>query len=157
MNTARIVHATTPAQLETVRALFREYAEATGACECFEGFAEELAGLPGSYAPPNGRLLIAEVASTPDGCVALRKLAERVCEMKRLYTRPEFRGRKLGRRLAESAIGEARRTGYHVMRLDTLSSMTAALALYRSLDFQTIPRYNDNPSADAIHLELALT
>jgi len=157
VNTARIVHAATPAQLETVRVLFREYAESTGACECFEGFAEELAGLPGRYAPPNGRLLIAEVDSKPAGCVALRKLAEGVCEIKRLYTRPEFRGRKLGRLLAATAIGEARRTGYHVMRLDTLSSMTAALALYRTLGFQTIARYDDNPNANAIHLELALT
>ena len=153
MNESRITPATTPAQIDTVRALFREYAEATGHCECFDGFAEEVAGLPGQYAPPTGQLLLAEVDSQPAGCVALRTLDVGICEMKRLYVRPESRGGGLGRRLAEAVLAEARRIGYRAMRLDTLPSMAAARALYQTLGFRAIPRYNDNPSEGVIYLE----
>jgi ribosomal protein S18 acetylase RimI-like enzyme len=142
--------------MEEVRTLFREYAEATGACECFLGFAKEVAALPGQYAPPAGRLLIAEADSKLVGRVALRKLEGDICEMKRLYVRPDFRTRRFGRHLAESIIAEARRMGYRAMRLDTLPSMAAARALYRSLGFQSIPPYNDNPVAGALYLELKL-
>ena len=157
MSDPRIIPATTPAQIEEVRALFREYAEATGACECFQGFAKEVAELPGQYAPPTGRLLVAEMDSGLAGCVALRKLDGDICEMKRLYVRPGFRGHKLGRQLAETAIVEARRAGYRVMRLDTLPSMVTARALYQLLEFCPIRRYNDNPSKGVIYLELELT
>ena len=152
----RIIAATTPTQIEQARALFREYAEATGHCECFEGFAREVEGLPGQYAPPNGQLLLAEVDSRPVGCVTLRKLDGSICEMKRLYVQPEFRSRKLGRQLAEAIIAAARTLGYRTMRLDTLSMMTAARALYQSLSFHPIPRYNDNPSEGVVYLELRL-
>ncbi len=153
---ARIIPAGTPDQIERVRKLFREYADATRACECFEGFGKEIAGLPGPYGPPAGQLLLAELDGRSAGCVALRKLADGISEMKRLYVRPAFRGRNLGRQLAEAIITEARRIGYRAMRLDTLSSMVAARALYQSLGFRAIPRYNDNPGAGVLYLELKL-
>jgi len=156
VNDPRIIPATTPAQVELVRSLFREYADATGRCECFQGFAKEVAELPGPYAPPTGQLLIAEVDSQAAGCVALRKLDHGVCEMKRLYLRPQFRRRHLGRQLTEAIIAEARSVRYRAMRLDTLPSMVAARALYQKLGFRPIPRYNDNPSAGVIYLELRL-
>jgi len=156
MSETRITPAATLAQIEQAKALFREYRDAIDACECFRGFAEEVAGLPGSYAPPAGQLLVAEVDARPAGCVALRQLGCGICEMKRLYVRPEFRGRKLGRRLAEAIITEARQLGYEAMRLDTLATMNAAQALYRSLGFRRIPAYYNNPSAGVICLELNL-
>ena len=151
---ARIIPAGTPDQIEQVRTLFRQYAEATGARECFHGFAVEVAELPGQYAPPTGRLLLAEVGCRAAGCVALRRLDDQTGEMKRLYVRPEFRGRKLGRQLSEAVLDEAARIGYRAMRLDTLPSMVAALALYEAMGFRSIPRYNENPSAGVIYLEL---
>jgi ribosomal protein S18 acetylase RimI-like enzyme len=152
----RIIPAATPAQVEQARTLFREYAEATGHCECFQGFATEVAGLPGQYAPPGGQLLLLEAAGQPAGCVALRGRGDGIGEMKRLYVRPAFRGRKLGRSLAEAILAEARRLGYRAVRLDTLPSMATARALYQSLGFHAIAPYNDNPSDGVIHLELGL-
>jgi ribosomal protein S18 acetylase RimI-like enzyme len=156
LSEARIVSAGTPEAIKHVRLLFREYADSTGACECFEGLANEIARLPGPYAPPTGQLLFAELENRSAGCVALRKLDDGVCEMKRLYVPPALRGRGLGRELAERIIEEARRIGYHAMRLDTLASMVTAQALYLSLGFRAIPRYNDNPGAGVIYLELKL-
>jgi len=156
MNKIRIHSARTSEQIEHVRVLFREYAAATGACECFQGFAEEVAGLPGPYALPSGQLLLAQAGSRSAGCVALRALDDVTSEMKRLYVRPDFRGGGLGRQLAEAIIVEARRIGYRAMRLDTLPSMAAARGLYQSLGFQAIPRYNDNPSQGVSYLELRL-
>ncbi len=153
MSDTRIIPATAPGQIEQVRTLFREYAEATGHCECFDGFAKEIAGLPGQYAPPTGQLLLAQVNFQPAGCIALRGIEERICEMKRLFVRPEFRRRKLGLELAEAIIADARRMGYDAMRLDTLPSMAAARELYQTLGFRAIPRYNDNPSKGVIYLE----
>jgi|SRR5438128_2241900 len=156
MSSTRINPVQAPERMDPLRQLFAQYAEATGACECFQDFAKELACLPGPYAPPTGQLLLAEVDAQPAGCVALRKIDDGICEMKRLYVRPEFRGRRLGRTLAETILAQARQIGYRAMRLDTLSSMTAARALYRSLGFQIIPRYNDNPNPDALYFELEL-
>ena len=156
MSDARIIPAGTHDQIRQVRKLFREYVDATGACECFEGFGKEIAGLPGPYRPPTGQLLLAELDGRSAGCVALRRLDDGISEMKRLYVRPAFRRRNLGRQLAEASITEARRIGYRAMRLDTLSSMVAARALYQSLGFRAIPRYNDNPGAGVIYLELRL-
>jgi GNAT superfamily N-acetyltransferase len=151
---ARIAPTGTPEQIERVRQLFREYADGTGACECFEGFGKEIAGLPGPYSPPTGQLLLAQLEGQSAGCVALRKLDNDTCEMKRLYVRPDARGRHLGRQLAEAIVTEARRIGYRAIRLDTLSSMVAARALYRSLGFRVIPRYNETPGPGVIHMEL---
>ena len=156
MGDTQIIPAATPEQIKQVRKLFREYADATGACECFEGFSKEIVGLPGPYGPPTGQLLLAELDGRSAGCVALRNLDDGISEMKRLYVRPAFRVRNLGRQLAEAIITGARLIGYRAMRLDTLPSMVAARALYQSLGFRAIPRYNDNPAAGVIYLELRL-
>lgn len=153
----KIARAHTPKYLGTVRELFREYADSLGVDLCFQDFEKELAGLPGDYAPPSGRLYLALDDKDPAGCVALRKISRDVCEMKRLYVRPLFRGSSVGRQLARKLIGDARRIGYQRMRLDTLPTMKRAQALYTSLGFKLIPPYRDNPVEGATFMELRLT
>ena len=123
---------------------------------CFQGFADEVASLPGAYAPPRGRLLLAQVGGAPAGCVALHGWDGGTAELKRLYVRPQFRHDGLGRALTEAACAEARKLGYARARLDTLPSMREAIALYRSLGFLEIPAYRENPIAGALYLERAL-
>ena len=144
------------APLDEVRALFLQYAESLGVDLGFQGFEAELAGLPGSYEPPGGRLLIARVGGRPAGCVGLRPLEPGICEMKRLYVSPDARGLGLGRLLAEAAIAEGRAAGYRSMRLDTLETMAAAHRLYRSLGFRPILPYRHNPVPGAAFLALDL-
>lgn len=152
-----VVPARSPAQISQVRELFLEYAESLGFSLCFQSFDEELAGLPGDYAPPEGRLLLAEYEGSPAGCVALHKLEPEICEMKRLYLRPAFRGKGRGRALAERVIAEARSIGYKKMRLDTVEPvMKDAVALYRVFGFKEIAPYRPNPIAGAMYMELEL-
>lgn len=132
------------ADLETVRRLFVEYAESLGFSLCFQGFDKELAALPGDYTPPRGNLLLAIQDNKAAGCVAVRPLDDKRCEMKRLYVRPEFQGTGLGRRLAERAIDFARSRGYRSMVLDTLPAMREARALYQKLGFKPCAPYYDN-------------
>jgi ribosomal protein S18 acetylase RimI-like enzyme len=140
--------------MQLARELFRNYAAELAVDLCFQSFEAELAGLPGAYAPPKGRLLVAECDGIAGGCVALRPLEEGVCEMKRLWVSPAFRGEGLGRRLAETIIAEARKIGYRTMRLDTLARLAPALELYRSLGFQEIAPYTTNPLEGAVFLEI---
>jgi len=151
-----IVPATSADQIVTARRLFKEYEASLGIELSFQGFAQEVAGLPGAYAPPAGRLFLAADGAEPAGCVALRPLGGGICEMKRLYLRPTARGARLGRRLAETVIREARAIGYARMRLDTLPSMKEAFALYQSLGFREIAPYRENPIAGTRFMELSL-
>jgi carbonic anhydrase len=143
--------------LAQVRRLFRAYADWLAVDLCFQGFERELAELPGAYAPPAGRLLVARVGGEVAGCVGLRPLEPGVCEMKRLWVEPGFAGHGIGRALAEAIVEAARTIGYERMRLDTIPGrMPAAQRLYASLGFQEIPPYYDNPLAGVVMLELTL-
>lgn len=150
----QIIQAHTPEHTHQARGLFREYEAWLGLDLCFQNFEKELADLPGAYAPPTGRLLLAFENDQLAGCVALRKLSDGVCEMKRLFLRPEFQGKGYGRLLAQRIMEEARNQGYSRMRLDTLSEqMSKAIGLYWSLGFREIEPYYDNPVEGATFLE----
>ena len=146
-----------PAQIAQARELFLEYAQSLGFSLCFQNFDKELERLPGHYAPPEGRLLLAAYEGQLAGCVAMGALEPGACEMKRLYLRPQFRGKGLGRALADRIITEARQIGYRRMRLDTVEPvMKDAVAMYRKLGFSEIAPYRSNPIAGAMYMELEL-
>ena len=152
-----LLQATLPEHIEQARQLFLEYGNSLGFSLCFQSFDEELKNLPGAYSPPSGRLLLARYTDHAAGCVALRKLEAGICEMKRLYVRPDDRGAGLGRMLVERVIAEARMIGYERMRLDTIeSAMKDAIALYRRMGFEEIAPYSVIPIEDALWMELRL-
>src|SRR5215472_15311839 len=153
-----ITPAESPADIEKVRELFLEYARSLGFSLCFQGFDQELAELPGDYAPPSGRLLLAEYEGQLAGCVALHKVDREICEMKRLYLRPQFRGKGLGRTLTERVIRDARDIGYESLRLDTVEPvMKDAVGMYRRMGFREIDPYRPNPMAGTLYMELDLS
>ncbi len=152
----KIKKAETKEEIEIIRELFLEYARSLNFDLCFQNFNEELANLPGGYSPPDGILLIGYWNNKPAGCVALRKLEENICEMKRLYVKSIFRGKNIGRALTEELVAGAIKLGYKKMRLDTVPSMPTAQKLYRSLGFYDIKPYRKNPVEGAICMELNL-
>jgi len=153
-----ITQADSPEDIAEVRTLFLEYAKWLGFSLCFQGFEQELASLPGKYAPKGGRLLLARFNGAVAGCGALRPLEPGICEMKRLYIRPQFRGLGLGLKLATRLIDEARLIGYERMRLDTIpTQMADAHRMYLKLGFYEIPAYYENPQANPCYMELRLS
>ena len=152
----RLIEASSPQDVELARSLFGEYQRAIGVDLCFQSFEEELRMLPGRYAPPRGRLLLALEGDEPVGCGALRPIADGICELKRMWVRPAFRGRGAGRLVAGALLAAARTEGYRAARLDTLETMAAARALYRSMGFREIPAYYDNPLPGVVYMELAM-
>ena len=153
----RLTQATTASDIQQAGELFQEYEASLKISLCFQNFEQELANLPGDYAPPRGRLLLAREFDELMGCIALRPLGPTTCEMKRLFVRAEYRDRGLGRVLVEAIIEEARKIGYTHMRLDTIADrMERAIALYRSIGFVEIPPYRQNPVDTATFMELDL-
>ena len=144
-------------EMHLVRQLFLEYAQSLGFSLCFQGFQQELDELPGKYTPPDGTLLLAWENDDAVGLVGLRRLDAHSAEMKRLYVRPDQRGKKVGRQLAEAIIGEAKRLGYSSIKLDTVPTMKEARQLYVELGFVTIPAYYDNSACDSICMEKQIT
>jgi putative acetyltransferase len=152
----KITAAQSPDEIEEVRHLFWEYETFLGVDLSFQGFEDELASLPGKYAPPTGALFIAVSGRRTVGCAALRKLEDAVCEMKRLFVRPQFRGRGLGRHLAVRIVDEAIRLGYSMMLLDTLDTLKRAMKLYESLGFVRTEPYYHNPLPGVVYWKLDL-
>ena len=152
----KIKRAETPDEIDEVRSLFREYEAYLDVDLCFQSFEEELAGLPGKYAPPDGVLLLALDGQESAGCGALRKLDNGICEMKRLFVKPKFRGLGLGTTLAKRLIDEAIRLGYSTMLLDTLDRLKAAMIIYESLGFVRTEPYCRNPLAGVVYWKLDL-
>ncbi len=151
-----IIQAETSEQIEQARQLFREYEKWLGVDLCFQSFEEELANLPGKYATPAGRLLLASNGEKITGCIALRKIDDETCEMKRLFVREDFRGSGLGRELIEKLISEAKEIGYRRILLDTLpAKMPKAVALYKHYGFHEIAPYYDNPHEETLFMEKA--
>lgn len=152
----QILQAESTSEIEAAREFFLEYQRSLGLDLGFQGFAEEVATLPGAYAPPAGRLILAQRGDRFLGCIALRPMGDGDCEMKRLYVRPEGQGLGLGRRLTETLLAEAKALGYRRMLLDTLPSMSTAQRLYESLGFIDIAPYRENPVRGARFMALGL-
>ncbi len=151
-----IGQAESEAQIEQVRELLREYGATPDFGNCFKGFEEEVRALPGKYAPPAGRLLLASVDGAAAGCIGLWPMEPGYCEVRRLYVRPQFRGQNLGRTLAEAILVHARAAGYHTARLGTLPVMKEAISLYQGLGFNPVKPYKPTALAGAIYMEMAL-
>lgn len=152
----RILEATSDELIAATKGLFMEYADSLDFDLSFQNFDEEMESFPEQYSPPAGCLYLALAGDQAVGCVGIRRFGERICEMKRLYVKPHFRGNKVGRLLAEAAIKWARNADYKAMRLDTISSMVRANNLYKTLGFKEIAPYRDNPIEGAKYMELDL-
>lgn len=150
------IQAQTTEEIEEASKLFREYAASLGCSPCLQNIEQELGHLPGEYGPPTGRLLLAVHDKAFAGCVAIRKIGAGLCEMRRMYVRPAFRGKKVGRGLARAILAEAKFAGCGRIRLYALPSMQEAIALYRSLGFRDIPPYGEHIIDDALYMELTL-
>jgi ribosomal protein S18 acetylase RimI-like enzyme len=151
------IQAESKSQIHAARTLFREYEAWLGIDLCFQGFEEELRGLPGKYAPPDGRLFLAYAGENLAGCIAMRKIDDGICEMKRLFVRDAFRGRRIGNELIQKIIEEGLDAGYSKMRLDTYpAKMGKAVDLYRSYGFREIAPYYSNPYEGVLFMELDL-
>jgi ribosomal protein S18 acetylase RimI-like enzyme len=144
------------AEVPVMRELFSEYGRSLGIDLSFQDFDQELATLPGKYAPPDGAVIIARLGAAACGCVALRRIDQATCEMKRLYVRPDARGLGVGAELVRLIVDRAKSRGYRAMRLDTLPSMKSAIALYASFGFREIPAYTFNPIHGAVYMEKLL-
>jgi GNAT superfamily N-acetyltransferase len=156
-NAIEIRQAETDEDIDAIREIFREYETRLGLDLCFQGFEEELTNLPGKYVPPQGRLFLARYEGELAGCVAMRRLDDGICEMKRLFVRERYRGLRLGVRLIETLIDEARKENYRSMRLDTFPpKMGKAVQLYESYGFREIPPYYNNPNDGVLFMELTL-
>lgn len=154
---AEIIQVSSNQEIETVKTLFLEYATWLGFELCFQGFDEELATLPGKYAPPNGRLYIVQDDDKIAGCIALREFKTGISEMKRLYVKPEFRGKGIGNIMVEKVIQDAIEIGYKKMLLDTIGDkMSSAIKIYKSFGFKEIPAYYKNPEKGVVYMELDL-
>jgi ribosomal protein S18 acetylase RimI-like enzyme len=153
----KIFRASTENDTESARTLFIEYAKSLNFNLCFQDFETELKNLPGDYSPPGGEILLAYCNDKLAGCVALRKFGDKISEMKRMFVRPEFRGKKIGEILALKVIQDAVQSGYEKMRLDTIGTMKEAITLYEKLGFREIPPYRYNPVGDVKYMELDLT
>jgi putative acetyltransferase len=152
-----LIQAESEQDIRDIRELFLEYAQSLDFSLCFQSFDRELTELPGPYAAPEGRLILCRFERRAAGCIALKKLEAGICEMKRLYVRPAFRGKQIGLKLAKYLVDEARTAGYERMRLDTIpGTMRHAVELYRSLGFFEIPPYYKNPLPEALYMELEL-
>lgn len=148
-----IIAASTPADFDTGKRLFLEYAETLGFSICFQNFGQELADIRHQYGAPNGCLLLVTDGDNTVGCAGVRRWQGDIAELKRMYLRPDFRGKGAGQRLLDAALDRARGLGYRSIRLDTLPSMQAAVALYRKYGFQDIPPYRENPFEGTLYLE----
>lgn len=151
-----IIIATTPADFATGKQLFLEYAESLGFSICFQNFEQELADIQVQYGAPNGCLLLVLNGETTVGCAGVRRWNDDIAELKRMYLKPETRGKGMGRELLQTALEHARQLGYRNIRLDTLPTMKAAIAIYRESGFTDIPAYRENPIEGAIYLEKQL-
>lgn len=156
MSTVKVLRVDTPALIAEARCLFREYRDCLNNDSWFPQFKEELDFLPAPYSPPSGRLLVASLDGKAAGCIAFKAGPEETCEMKRFYVRPEYRGMKLGRAMAELLIVEAGNAGYKAMRLGMIPAMKEAMALYTSLGFSEIPAYRASGCDGTVFLELKL-
>lgn len=153
----KLIQAKSPEEIEAIKSLFIEYAESLNFSLCFQDFDKEIESLPGKYSLPHGSLILAEIENEFVGCIALKKIEDGICEMKRLYVKPSHRGKQIGKLLVEKIISDAKKIGYKSMRLDTIEGkMGEAISLYKKFGFRKIKSYYKNPEPHTLYMELLL-